>query len=620
LEEEKEMAIIEQESLAEVRSKGIDTIPRLFQHRTKVWKDHVAMRDKVLGVWKEFTWGDYGEQVEQVALGLLELGMKKEDTAAILSENCPEWLFCDEGILAAGGVTVGVYATDSASQIEYIANNCGARFFFVEDEEQLDKILEVREKTPAVEKIIVYDMKGLRDFDDPMVMSFDDLLELGEKSRSKQSEAMKSAIADSDPEELAILVYTSGTTGPPKGAMLSHRNIMDGIFKLFELEPPPKGFIDEVLTFLPLCHIAERNVSGFGPLSSGMIINFAESMATVPQDIREISPTIYFAVPRIWEKFYSTLMLQMKDSTPLEKAAFNYCQKLGQKFAEYRIKNKNAPLWLKLAFGLANQTVLKNFKTAIGLERVRYCLSGAAPISPDLLKFYYSLGIDMREVYGQTESTGLATMHFEGRTKFGTVGEAAPGVEVKIADDGEILIKGDNVFMGYYKNQEKTDETVIDGWLYTGDVGKIDEDGHVIISDRKKDIIITAGGKNITPSEIENQLKFSPYINDAVVIGDKRKYLTALIMIDEENVMEYAQEERVPFTTFASLTKAPEINKLVESEVERVNKNFARVETIKKFRLIDILLTTDDDEITPTMKLKRSFVSQKFAPLIDEMY
>jgi len=620
LEEEKEMAIIEHESLSELIEKGIDTVPRLFQYRTKVWKDHIAMRDKVLGLWKEFTWGDYGKKVKQVGMALLEMGLKKGNTAAILSENCPEWLFSDEGILAAGGVTVGVYATDSASQIEYIVNNCGAKFFFAEDEEQLDKILEVRDKTPSVEKIIVYDMKGLRDFKDPMVMSFDDLLERGEEARTKQSEALKVAIADSKPEDLAILVYTSGTTGPPKGAMLSHHNILDGIFKLFELEPPPKGFIDEVLTFLPLCHIAERNVSGFGPLSSGMIINFAESVATVPQDIREVSPTVYFAVPRFWEKFYSTLMLQMKDSTPLERAAFNYSQKLGQKLATYRIKNEKPPLWLKLAFSIANQTVLKNFKTAIGLERVRYCLSGAAPISPDLLKFYYGLGIDMREVYGQTECTGLATMHYKNRTKFGTVGEAAPGVEVKIADDGEILIKGDNVFLGYFRNQEKTDETVIDGWLYTGDVGSIDEDGHVIISDRKKDIIITAGGKNITPSEIENQLKFSPYINDAVVIGDQRKFLTALIMIDEENVMEYAQEERVPFTTFASLTKTKEILRLIQKEVDEVNKNFARVETIKKFRLIDILLTTDDDEITPTGKLKRNFVSEKFKPLIDEMY
>jgi len=263
---------------------------------------------------------------------------------------------------------------------------------------------------------------------------------------------------------------------------------------------------------------------------------------------------------------------------------------------------------------------LKNVKRSIGLDRVRFCLSGAAPISPDLLKFYYSLGIDMREVYGQTESCGVATMHYKNRVKFGTIGENAPGVEIKIAADGEILMKGPTVFLGYYNNPEKTAETVVDGWLYTGDVGKIDEDGHVVIQDRKKDIIITAGGKNITPSEIENQLKFSPYINDSVVIGDQRKYLTALIMIDEENVMEYAQEQRVPFTTFASLTRTKEINKLIEQEVEAVNKNFARVETIKKFRLIDILLTSDDDEITPTGKLKRNFVSEKFKELIDSMY
>ncbi|MBW1848444.1 MAG: AMP-binding protein [Deltaproteobacteria bacterium] len=265
-------------------------------------------------------------------------------------------------------------------------------------------------------------------------------------------------------------------------------------------------------------------------------------------------------------------------------------------------------------------TVLQNVKKVTGLNNVRWCISGAAPISPDLLKFYHSIGIDMREVYGQTESTGAATMHIPGGTKFGTVGEPVPGCEIKIAEDGEILIKGSNVFKGYFNDPDKTRETIIDGWLHTGDVGSIDEDGHVIISDRKKDIIITAGGKNITPSEIENQLKFSPYVNDAVVIGDGRKYLTALIMIDDENVMEYAQENRIPFTTYANLTKAPEIIKLIHQEVEKVNKNFARVETVKKFSLIDIKLTEDDDEITPTMKLKRKFVSEKFKDAIEAMY
>ncbi|MEE9420610.1 MAG: AMP-binding protein, partial [Desulfatiglandaceae bacterium] len=333
-----------------------------------------------------------------------------------------------------------------------------------------------------------------------------------------------------------------------------------------------------------------------------------------------VSPTVFFAVPRIWEKFYSGLVLRMRDSTRLEKLAFKWALDIGRKVSDHRLNQSEPPFYLKLLFKLADWTVLKNLKKSVGLDRARYLLSGAAPISPDLLKFYHSLGLDMREVYGQTENCGPTSIHYENDVKFGTVGRALPRAQIKIAEDGEILLKGPHIFMGYYNDPEKTAETIVDGWLYTGDVGEMDEDGHLIISDRKKDIIITSGGKNITPSEIENQLKFSPYINDAVVIGDGRKYLTALIMIDDENVMEYAQENRIPFTTYASLTKAPEVIKLIQKEVDEVNKKFARVETVKKFRLIDIKLTEDDDEITPTMKLKRKFVNERFRDAIESMY
>jgi long-chain acyl-CoA synthetase len=310
----------------------------------------------------------------------------------------------------------------------------------------------------------------------------------------------------------------------------------------------------------------------------------------------------------------------MIDSTRLEKLAYKWATGIGQKCSDYRLNGSEPPAHLKALFKIADWTVLRNLKKVIGLDRVRYCLSGAAPISPELLKFYHGLGINIGEVYGQTENCGPTSIHYENDAKFGTVGTPLPAAQIRIAEDGEILLKGPHVFMGYYNDPEKTRETIVDGWLHTGDVGKIDEDGHLIISDRKKDIIITSGGKNITPSEIENQLKFSPYINDAVVIGDGRKYLTALIMIDDENVMKYAQDNRIPFTTYASLTRADAVIKRIQSEVDSVNKNFARVETIKKFRLIDIQLTTDDDEITPTMKLKRKFVNEKFEAVIESMY
>jgi long-chain acyl-CoA synthetase len=615
------MEVIKREKgLKELKDKGIDTVPRLFRHRVKNWHDRTVMRAKVLGLWKETTWQEYGEQAKNVTLALLKSGLNKGDRCSIASENRPEWMFCDQGILGAGGVTVGIYTTDSPRQIDYIINHCGARFHFAENEEQLDKILEVRDRLPTLEKIIVFDMKGLKDFEDDRVMSFEDFLAVGRSHATELSALLEQVMDAAKPEELAILVYTSGTTGPPKGVMLSHQNILEAVFLLQKVEPIPDGEIDEILTFLPLSHVAERNISGFGPLVDGAIINFAESMATVPQDIREVSPTLYFAVPRVWEKFYSTIKLRLEDSTPLEKRVSTWAQAIGQKASAYWIKGYKPPLLLTILYFLANQAVLKNIKKSIGLNKIRFCLSGGAPISPDLLKFYYGLGIDIREIYGQTESTGTATLHYPGATKFGTVGQPGPDIEVKIADDGEILIKGANVCLGYFGDPEKTNETIVNGWLHTGDIGEIDGDGQLRILDRKKDIIITSGGKNITPSEIENQLKFSPYINDAVVIGDRMKYLTALIMIDEENVMKYAQKERIPFTTFASLTQAKEINALIRKEVDAVNKNVARVESIKKFRLIDIMLTTDDDEVTPTGKLKRKFVSEKFKSLIDSMY
>jgi len=595
-----------------------DTVPTLFWNRVQQWGERTAMREKDFGIWRSISWKQYGENAKYVCLGLNSLGLERGDRVAIVSENNPQWLYSDMGILAAGGVTVGIYTTDSAIQVEYIVRHSGAKFFIGENEEQLDKILEARKNLPLLKKIFVIDMEGLRHFRDPMVKTFDELLDLGRALDREQPLLFEKRLREPQPDDLAILIYTSGTTGPPKGAMISHRNILS-VMEMQQAVNPGQE-MDEVLSFLPLCHIAQRIASVYNPLLGGFKINFVENLDSIPLNIREVSPTIFFAVPRIWEKFYSSLVLRMQDSTSLEKLVFKWALKIGRQASDYRLKNRTIPFSQKTLFRLADWVVLKNLKKFIGLNKARYILSGAAPISPDLLKFYHSLGLDMRETYGQTECTGPTSVHFEGDTKFGTVGKALPGSEIRIAEDGEILVRGPHVFLGYFNDPEKTRETVVDGWLYTGDVGRFDGDGHLIITDRKKDIIITSGGKNITPSEIENQLKFSPYINDATVIGDGRKYLTALIMIDEENVMKYAQDHRIPFTTYASLTRAPEIIKLIQQEVDAVNRNFAQVETIKRFRLLDIQLTPDDDEVTPTMKLKRKFVSEKFKELIESMY
>ena len=594
------------------------TLPRLFRHVVKERGDKVAMREKHLGIWRAISWRDYGDRAKHVGLGLVALGLKPRDVVSIIADNCPEWLYTDMAVLAVGGVTNGIYTTDSPKQVAYVVNDSDSRFLFVENEEQLDKILAVRAQCPGLLRIIVLDMEGLHNFHDAQVMPFAALLELGAAYDRAHPGAWDDMVEIAGPDDLAILVYTSGTTGPPKGAMLSHRNILfqlaysDFITRLHE------G--DNQLSFLPLCHIAERTFSVFAPLESGATVNFAESLETVPENIREVGPALFFAVPRIWERFYSGIALRMKDATALGQFAYRWAIGTGMRMADCRIEGSRPGLGLRLLYRLADFLVLDNIRRSLGLHRVRGAGTGAAPIAPELIKWYLALGIDMREVYGQTENCGLATGMPAERIKLGTVGLPRPGTEVMIAPDGEILLKGPHVFIGYYKNPERTAETVIDGWLHTGDVGAMDNEGFVKITDRKKDIIITAGGKNITPSEIENQLKFSPYIADAVVIGDRRKYLTCLIMLDHETVAQYAQDHNVPFTNFASLCRAEPIQALIACEVEAVNAQVARVETVKKFRLIEQILTAEDEELTPTMKLKRGLVGRKYKELIDGMY
>ncbi len=597
---------------------GQDTLPRLFRHVVRERGARIAMREKDLGIWRGISWREYGEQAKRVGLGLVALGLRPRDVVSIVADNSPEWLYTDLGVMSVAGIPNGIYTTDSARQVEYIVNDSGTRFFFAENEEQLDKILEVRDRCPGLVKIFVYDMEGLHAFRDEQVMPFAALLELGARYDRDHPGAFDRMVDIAQADDLAILVYTSGTTGPPKGAMLTHRNILFQLAYADFITPLREG--DQQLSFLPLCHVAERTFTVFNPLYTGSTVNFAESIDTVPENIREVAPALFFAVPRIWEKFYSGVALRMRDATWLGRFAYEQAFRIGRRIAEARIAGRPPSTWERLAFRVADFLVLDNVKRSIGLHRARGAATGAAPIAPDLIRWYLALGINMVEVYGQTENTGLATAMPPDRIKLGSVGVARPGTEVRVSPEGEILLKGPHVFKGYYGKPEKTAETIVDGWLHTGDVGTIDDDGFVRITDRMKDIIITAGGKNVTPSEIENQLKFSPYISDAVVIGDRRKFLSCLVMIDHETVAQFAQESNVPFSNFASLCRAPEVQELIRGEIERVNRQLARVETIKTFRLIEQLLTPEDEELTPTMKLKRTFVNVKYKDLIEGMY
>lgn len=595
-----------------------DTVPKMFWQRVETYGNQVMMRQKCLGIWQSYTWNEVAEIVSEMGAGLVALGFEPGEVVSVLSNTNREWVWTDLSVLSMGGVCNGVYPTDAASQLEYLCDDSSSVYLFAEDEEQLDKYLSVRERLPKIRKVIVFDMEGLQGFDDPDVISLVALRALGRTHLRQNANLVNLRLATRGPEDLAVLVYTSGTTGKPKGAMLLHRNICAAVSScgaaMFE-DAPYQG---ERVAFLPLCHIAERLVGEYMAIFRRDVINFVENPETVFENLREIQPTVFFAVPRVWEKIYSSVSIILKEAGQFQQLAYRWALAIGALVAN---ASENGPSWhLRVRHWFARKLVLENVRRLVGLNKVDVALTGAAPISPELIRWYQSLGIPLREAWGMTETAAGGTVTPRGACKPGSIGQPGPGVAMRISERGEILVRGPSVFAGYLNMPEKTAEAVIDGWLHTGDVGKVDEDGYFYITDRMKDIIITAGGKNITPSEWENQLKFSLYVTDAVVIGDRRPFMSCLVMLDEENVAQWAQDRDVHFSDFKSLCRAPEVIALIGEEVARVNKEFARVEQIREYRLIEERLTAEDEELTPTMKLKRSLINKKYSTLIEDMY
>jgi long-chain acyl-CoA synthetase len=597
-----------------------ETIPAMFWNAVDQRGPNVWLRQKDFGIWRSWTWTQVGQAVREIGHGLLALGFAPRETASILSNTNIDWVLADLAVLSCGGVANGIYPTDAADQVQYLCTDSCTTVLLVEDDEQLDKALAVRESLPLLRHIVVFDMDGLRELNDPMVIGLDALRQLGREHMTQHPKALDERVANCQPEHLAILVYTSGTTGKPKGAMHSHAGLVYTVRGYNTLIARDES--DECMCFLPLCHIAERMGGEYFSLYTGAKLNFVENPDTVPENVREIAPTVFTAVPRVWEKFYSGVMIALKEAGALQQGAYAWAIGVGQRVAERVLAGQPVSGGLRAQFTLARWLVLNNVRKLIGIHRSRFLVTGAAPISPELVRWYLALGVPMLEVWGMTETCGASTGVTAARIKPGSIGPAANYNQVRLDPaTGEILVKGPNVFMGYLNLPEKTAETIdADGWLHTGDVGVVDEEGFFRITDRMKDIIITAGGKNITPSEIENELKFSPYVTDAVVIGDQRPYLTVIIMIDQDNVEKFAQDNDVPFSNYASLTRSPEVQQLISDLIESVNKKFARVEQIKKFWLLDTQLSAEDEELTPTMKLKRKLVQQKYAERIEAMY
>jgi len=594
---------------------GADILPSLFFRQVDRLKDRVAIRHKDYGIWHRISWKEYGQRVREVAAGLIAFGLSRGEYVAILGDNRPEWLICHLGAMTAGGATCGVYPTSAPEQVTYVVGHSEAKILFVENEEQVDKVLQILPQL-NLKQVVVWDPKGLWGFSHPKIIFFDQFLEKARSYLQSNPDCVKERMSGIDPEDIAMIIYTSGTTGPPKGAMISHRNIMALTASFLAANPTYET--DEVLSYLPLAHIYENLISLFQAVWSGGTVNFVEHIDTLGQNLREVSPTIFASVPRIWEKFASMIEIRMSDSTPLKRTLYRLSILVGLRYIRSKGDSKDRLLWTILYWPLYF-AVLSHLKRQLGFERVRWGVCGAAPASPELFQYYNALGIPLREGYGQTESTGVIATQRLDRPRWGFVGEPIPNVEVKIAEDGEIVVRGPNVFKGYLKDPELTASTLESGWLHTGDVGVL-EDGFLKILDRKKDIIITRGGKNITPAYIENKLKFSPYIQDAVVIGEGQKYLVSLILIDEDNVTKYAQDNRIPFTTFADLTQNLQIQKLIDQEVAKVNKTLSQVETVKRFALLPRRFYEEDGDVTPTKKVKRRTLEKRYGDLIESLY
>jgi len=580
--------------------------------------DGTALRDKDLGIWREISWNTYWRRVQTVARMLHELGIKPGDHVSVLSENRPEWLYADLGIQALGARSVGIYQTNPPADVAYILSHSQSKLLFVEDQEQIDKAIEVADETPSVQKLVIFDPKGTRHYTDSRLLRWDEFLARGEELLAADPDWVASRVDDLDPQEPSMVVYTSGTTGPPKGALLSAENALSAA----RVMNPLLGLSaeDQVLSYLPLCHVAEKIFTLFLPLSTGGIAHFGESIATVQQDLREVSPTVFLGVPRIWEKMNASVTLRMKDSSWLKRTLFDFFSARGQAIADP--DRKTAPsIFEKIVWVMGDLLVFRPLQERLGLRNCWLPVSGAAPIGPELLRWFHGIGIPIQEGYGMTECAGVCHISPVGKTRIGSVGQAISSLECVLADDGEILIRGPSVFCGYLHNDEATANTVdAEGWLHTGDVGREDDDGYLYITGRKKEIIITAGGKNLSPEKIENAMKTSPYVKEVVAIGDRRKFISALIQIDGDAVGDWASRKKVAYTDFEDLATREEVVKLIGDEVKKANDLLARVEQVRSFRLFPKELHQDDGELTATQKVRRRAIFDIWADLIETMY
>lgn len=601
------------------------TIPQLLRKRAELHGDKLALREKDFGIWNRYSWNHYYETARAVALGLLSLGVKPGDRVAIAGEDTPEWFYADLGTQMIGAVAVGIYPTNPWVELQYIVRHSGARVVITGDQEQTDKVLDAianNDGLPALEAIVCVDMKGLRHYGQSQLMSFENLCDLGKAYASDNPDAntaLDRLIAQASPDDVCILVYTSGTTGPPKGAMLTHRNLIYASYIYAEAV----GIVEkpfESVCYLPLCHVAERCYSEVMQLVLGGTVSFAESIDTVALNIREIAPTFFVGVPRIYEKLQQGFLFRLGESGRLRQRFVKACFAWGRKLSDRRQAGRTTSLD-RLGYALLYVLLFRNIQRHLGFARSRHRLCAGASISPETLRFFDIVGRPVSQGYGLTESGGVAFIQTAGHHRLGGCGLPLLHTEWKLDGDGEILLRNPGVFKGYFLDEKASSATLEPGgWLRTGDIVEVMDNGEITVVDRKKAIIITAGGKNIAPSEIENALKDSEFIKEAIVVGEAKKYLGAIVQVDFDNVGRWARDKALPYTNYKSLSQLAEVHELVERIVNETNTRFARVENIRRFAILEKELDHDDGELTATQKVRRTMIEKKFARELAVIY
>jgi long-chain acyl-CoA synthetase len=595
------------------------TIPKLFyQQATTFGKDRVAMREKEFGIWRPITWQDYLDNVKYIALGLISLGLEEGDKVSMIGDNRPEGLWAEMATLCARGVGVWLFRDSLIDEVRYIIDHSDTRFLFGEGQEEVDKAISIFDECPKLQKIIWDDPKGMRNYDQDYLISFQEVLQLGRELEKEKPHLFEELINKGSGEEVALLFYTSGTTALPKGALLSHSNMLTMGQHLMAVDPCQAS--DDYVSYLPFAWIGEQMMSISCGLQVGYTINFPEEPETAQENIREIGPHVMFAPPRMYEQMTRTVQVKYLDATWIKRKFYEFSTDVGYKVANLKFDKKPVPIFWRLLEWIASITVQKKLKDHLGLSRVRNAYTGGAAMGPDHFRFFHALGVNLKQIYGQTEVAGISVVHRSGDIKFDTVGHPIPGTEVKIGDGGEILTRSSSVFLGYYKNPEATATTLQDGWLYSGDRGFIDDDGHLVVFDRTKDVFTLKDGKPFAPQYLETRLKFSPYIRDSWVIGDEKDYISAVLCIDYAVVGKWADEKKLNYTSYQELSQMPEIYDLVEKQIRQANKDLPDLAKVVKFTNLYKELDADDDELTRTRKLRRAFVEKRYEEIVDALY